>query len=54
MKQFFLRIKAFLKSGISKMVSYGRKNKKAIFRLLGKLVIYVCKTIIELFLNGRF
>lgn len=54
MKAFCKNVKVFFKSGIDSVVAFCRKNKKAIIRLVGKLVIYICKTIIELFLDGRF
>ena len=54
MKAFCKKVKAFFKSGIGKIFAFCKKNNKTIIRLLGKLVIYVCKTIIELFLDSRF
>lgn len=53
MRTFCKKVKVFFKSGIDRLVAFCRENKKAIIRLVGKLVIYVCKTIIELFLDGR-
>ena len=54
MRTFCKKVKVFFKSGIDSLVAFCRENKKVIVRLVGKLVIYVCKTIIELFLDGRF
>ena len=52
MKEFCRKVKAFFKSGIKSVAAFCRKNKKAIVRLVGKFVIYVCKTIIELYLDN--
>lgn len=54
MRTFCKKVKVFFKSGIDSHAVFCRENKKVIVRLVGKLVIYVCKTIIELFLDGRF
>ena len=50
MKRFCRKVKVFFKSGIETVVAFCRNNKKSIVRLVGKFVIYVCKTIIELIL----
>lgn len=54
MKEFCRKVKVFFKSGIETVKALCRKNKKSIVRLVGKFVIYVCKTIIELFLDDLF
>lgn len=54
MIQFCRRVKAFFKSGISSVFAFCKQNKKSIIRLVGKFVIYVCKTVIELFLDNLF
>ena len=51
MKKFCRKVKVFFKSGIKSAVAFCRKNKRTIFRLVGKFVIYVCKTVFESFLN---
>lgn len=51
MKEFCRKVKVFFKSGIKTVVAFCRSNKKTIIRLVGKFVVYVCKTIIELFLD---
>lgn len=51
MKEFCRKVKVFFKSGIESVIAFCKKNKKTIIRLVGKLVIYICKTIIELFLD---
>lgn len=54
MKEFCRKVKVFFKSGIETVVAFCRKNQKSIIRLVGKFVIYACKTIIELFLDNLF
>lgn len=54
MKKFCRKVEVFFKSGIKKVVAFCRENKKSIVRLVGKFVIYVCKTIIELFFDNLF
>ena len=54
MKKFCRKVKVFFKSGIKSAVAFCRKNKKTIARLVGKFVIHVCKTVIELFLDNLF
>ena len=54
MRQFCRRVKACFKSGISSVFAFCKQNKKSIIRLVGKFVIYVCKTVIELFLDNLF
>ena len=54
MRMFCKNVKVFFKSGIDSLAAFCRENKKVIVRSVGKLVIYVCKTIIELFLDSRF
>jgi hypothetical protein len=51
MREFCRKVKVFFKSGIESVIAFCRKNKKTIIRLVGKLVIYICKTVIELFLD---
>lgn len=48
MNKFCRKVKAFFKSGINKVIEFCRVNKNTIIRLVGKLVIYTCKTIIEI------
>lgn len=52
MRKFCRKVKVFFKSGIESVIAFCKKNKKTIIRLVGKLVIYICKTVIELFLDG--
>lgn len=52
MKEFCRKVKAFFKSGIKMVVAFCGKNKDTILRLVGKFVIYVCKTIIEFILDN--
>lgn len=52
MNEFCRKVKVFFKSGIQSVVAFCRKNKKTIVRLVGKFVIYACKTIIEFFLDN--
>lgn len=54
MKEFCRKVKVFFTSGIDKVVVFCTRNKKTIIRLVGKFVIYICKTIIELFLDNFF
>ena len=51
MRAFCRKVKVFFKSGIETVSAFCKKNKKTIIRLVGKLVIYICKTVIELFLD---
>ncbi len=51
MRAFCRKVKVFFKSGIESVIAFCKKNKKTIIRLVGKLVIYICKTVIELFLD---
>lgn len=51
MREFCRKVKVFFKSGIESVVAFCKKNKKTIIRLVGKLVIYICKTVIELLLD---
>ena len=51
MREFCRKVKVFFKSGIESVIAFCKKNKKTISRLVGKLVIYICKTVIELFLD---
>lgn len=52
MRQFCRKVKVFFESGIKTIVAFCRKNKSTIIRLVGRFVVYVCKTIIELFLDN--
>lgn len=54
MNEFCRKVKEFFKSGIESVVAFCKKNKSTIVRLVGKFVIYVCKTVIELFLDDLF
>lgn len=54
MIEFCGKVKVFFKSGIKSVVVFCKNNKNTIIRLVGKLVIYVCKTVIELFLDDLF
>ncbi len=54
MREFCRKVKVFFKSGIESVIAFCKKNKKTIIRLVGKLVIYICKTVIELFLDDLF
>ncbi len=54
MKKFCKKVKEFFKSGIKRLTAFCEKNKKAIFRLAGKIVIYICKTIIEKIIDSIF
>ena len=54
MKEFCRKVKVFFKYGIKKVVVFCKENKKSIIRLLGKLVVYICKTIIESILDNLF
>ena len=54
MNKFCRKVKEFFKSGIKSVVAICEKNKSTIVRLVGKFVIYVCKTVIELFLDSLF
>ena len=51
MREFCRKVKVFFKSGIESVIAFCKKNKKTFIRLVGKLVIYICKTVIELFLD---
>jgi len=51
MREFCRKVKVFFKSGIESVIAFCKKNKKTVIRLIGKLVIYICKTVIELFLD---
>ena len=52
MRQFCRKVKAFFKSGVESVVAFCKENKSTIIRLVGRFVVYVCKTIIELFLDS--
>ncbi len=54
MIEFCGKVKVFFKSGIKSVVVFCKNNKNTIIRLVGKFVIYVCKTVIELFLDDLF
>jgi len=54
MNRFYRKVKVVFKSGIKKIVVLCNENKKAIIKLVGKFVIYVCKTIIEMILDNIF
>lgn len=46
-----MKIKAFFKIGIKKVIAVCKENKKTVLIIAGKLVIYACKIIIEFFLD---
>ena len=52
MRQFCRKVKVFFKSGVESVVAFCKENKSTIIRLVGRFVVYVCKTIIELFLDS--
>lgn len=52
MKKFCRKVKVFFKSGITKLIVFYSLNKETIIRLIGKLVIYICKTTIEFMLDN--
>ena len=52
MRQFCRKVKVFFKSGVKLVVAFCKENKSTIIRLVGRFVVYVCKTIIELFLDS--
>ena len=54
MNKFCGKVKEFFKSGIRTVVAFCKKNKSTIIKLVGKFVVYVCKTVIELFLDDLF
>lgn len=54
MNEFCRKVKEFFKSGIESVIAFCKKSKSTIVRLVGKFVIYVCKTVIELFLDDLF
>lgn len=54
MREFCRKVKVFFKSGIKRVVEFCKENKKSIVRLVGKFVVYACKTIIELILDHLF
>lgn len=54
MIEFCRKVKAFFKSGIKAVKAFCKKYKNTIVRLVGRFVIYVCKTLIELFLDNLF
>jgi len=45
------RVVETLKSGIKRVRSFLRDNKKAIFKAIGKMILFILKTIIEVFLE---
>jgi len=51
MNVFCRKVKAFFKSGIELMILFCKRNKTTIVRLVGKFVIFICKTVIESFLD---
>lgn len=51
MRTSICRVVATLKSGIRRIRSFVRENKKAICKCVGKLVLFLIKTIIEVFLQ---
>ncbi len=51
MTRFCKISKAFFKSGVSRVLAFCKKYKNAIIRLIGKFIIYICKTIIESFIG---
>ena len=54
MRSSIIRFVVFLKSGIRRIRSSIHKNKKAICKYLGKIVIFFVKTIIEMILQDWF
>lgn len=54
MNRFCRKVKAFFESGIKSVIAFCKKHKSTIIRLVGKFVIYICKTVIELFLDNFF
>jgi hypothetical protein len=54
MRSSIIRLVVFLKSGIRRIQSSIHRNKKTIFKYLGKIVIFFVKTIIEMILQDWF
>lgn len=51
MRTSICRVVVTLKSGIRRIQSLLRENKKAICKCVGKLILFLVKTIIEVFLQ---
>lgn len=51
MRRFCRIVKVFFKSGIITVEAFIKRNKKLIIILIGKFVIFVCKTVIESFIH---
>ncbi len=47
MKDLTRRVKAFFKSGVREVRLFLTKHRKTIFKVLGRIVIFVIKMIIE-------
>ena len=54
MKKFCKIFETFVKPGISNIFAILKEKKKTIIRLVGKFVIFICKTIIELLIDNLF
>lgn len=54
MKSLYLKAKAFFKLGIERISASWKSNKKVFLKEIGKFVVYVCKIVIELFIDRRF
>ncbi len=54
MRKLYLKVKVFFKSGIDRINAFWKRYRNAILRLAGRFVIFLCKTIIEKFLDSRF
>ena len=53
MKKQCMKVKALFKSGIIRVIAFLKDNRNSILKLMGKLIIEVCKIIIELLIEGR-
>jgi len=54
MKDFTRKVKVFFKSGIRQVHSFFEKHKKSMIKKIGKVVIFIIKTIIESIIDNLF
>ena len=54
MKKFCKNLEMSIKPGIKYFFAFLKEKKKTIIRLVGKTIIFICKTIIELLIDNLF
>lgn len=54
MRDFTKKVKAFFKSGIRQVLVFVKENSETIVKSIGKVIVFLAKSIIESFIDSLF